>query len=161
MVICHAYPDWISDQGKNLTQDRFYHGLSPSLCDALGFAIAELPKRDQVNMSFDTLYTLAKKMEAHQPSRPHGSSSGSSKAYRDKYRRHPTPMGRVASLEDEELFTPDPETWDVEPPKIDQIEGLSVRMTKAMNHYQWEECRCFVCGTMDHFAQDFPHHKTF
>ena len=24
-VICHAYPDQILDQGKNLTQDRFYH----------------------------------------------------------------------------------------------------------------------------------------
>ena len=30
-VICHTYPDQISDQGKNLTRDRFYHGLSHSL----------------------------------------------------------------------------------------------------------------------------------
>ena len=67
MVICCAYPDQISDQGRNLTRDRFYHGLSPSLHDALGFAMAELPEREQVNMSFDTLYTLAKKMEACQP----------------------------------------------------------------------------------------------
>ena len=67
-VICHAYPDRISDQGKNLMWDQFYHGLSPSLCDALGFAMAKLPEREQVNMSFDTLYTLAKKMEACQPS---------------------------------------------------------------------------------------------
>ena len=135
-VICHAYPDWISDQGKKLMQDRFYHGLLPSLCDALGFAMAELPKREQVNMSFDTLYTLAKKIEAHQPSRPPRRGSGSSKGNRNKYRRYPTPTGRVATLEDEELFLSDPEAWDVEPAKVDQIEGLSVRMTQAMNHYQ-------------------------
>ena len=70
-------------------------------------------------------------------------------------------MGKVATLEDEELFPPDPEALDVEPPKIDQIEGLCVRMTQAMNHYQWEEHSCFVCGTTDHFAWDFPQHKSF
>ena len=71
------------------------------------------------------------------------------------------PAGRVATLGDEELFPPDPEAWDVEPPKIDQIEGLSVRMTQAMNHYQWEEHCCFVCSMTDHFVWDCPHHKTF
>ena len=30
-VICHAYPDRVMDQGKNLAQDRFYHSLAPSL----------------------------------------------------------------------------------------------------------------------------------
>ena len=44
-VICHAYPDWVTDQGKNLVQDRFYHGLMPSLPDALGLAMAEFPER--------------------------------------------------------------------------------------------------------------------
>ena len=52
-VICHTYPDEITDQGKNLAQDRFYHGLSPSLHDALGFTMAELPEREQVNTSFE------------------------------------------------------------------------------------------------------------
>ena len=66
-VICHAYLDQISDQGKNLMRDRFYHSLSPSL----RFAMAELPEREQVNMSFDTLYMLTKKMEACQPSLSH------------------------------------------------------------------------------------------
>ena len=28
-VIHHTYPDQISDQGKNLMRNRFYHGLSP------------------------------------------------------------------------------------------------------------------------------------
>ena len=30
-VIRHAYPDQVTDQGKNLVWDRFYHGLVPSL----------------------------------------------------------------------------------------------------------------------------------
>ena len=30
-VIHRAYPEWIPDQGKNLTMDRCYHGLLPSL----------------------------------------------------------------------------------------------------------------------------------
>ena len=104
--------------------------------------MAGLPEREQVNMSFDTLYTLTKKMEACQPSWSHRGESGPSDAYRDKYRRYPTPVGWVATLEDEELFPPDPEVQDVEPPEFDQIERLSVRMTQAMNHYQLEECQC-------------------
>ena len=75
-VIHHVYPDQISDQGKNLIQDRFYHGLSPSLRVALGFARAELPEREQVNMSFNTLHMLTKKMEAHQLSWSHRGGSG-------------------------------------------------------------------------------------
>ena len=108
MVICCAYPYQISDQGKNLTWDWFCHSLSPNLHDALGFAMAGLPKRKQVNTSFDTLYTLAKKLEVWQPLHSHRDGSGPSNAYRDKYRRYPVPAGWVATLEDEELFLPDP-----------------------------------------------------
>ena len=71
------------------------------------------------------------------------------------------PVGRVVTLEDEELFPPDPEVQDTEPPEFDKIEGLCVRMTQAMIHYQWEECRCFVHGMTDHFARDCPHHEAF
>ena len=160
------YPDQITDQGKNLAQDRFYHGLTPSLQDALGFAMAELPEREQAGASFDMLYILAKKMEAWQPTHPHRSRSGSSDTYRDKYRRYPAHVGRVAMLEEEELllpnpelpeFLPNPELPDSEAPKPDVIEGLSLRMIQAMNQYQREECRCFVCGVTDHFARDCPH----
>ena len=63
-------------------------------------------------------------------------------------------------LEKEELLLPDPESPDSEAPKLDQIEGLSLRITQAMNHYQWEECRCLVCGVADHFARDCPHWET-
>ena len=69
MVIHHAYPDWVMDQRKNLVWDQFYHGLAPSLRDVM---MAELPEREQASTSFDTLYMLAKKMEAHQPSHLHG-----------------------------------------------------------------------------------------
>ena len=90
-VTCHVYPDWISNQRKNLMWDQFYHGLSPSLHDTLAFAMAELPKREQVNMSFDTLCMLAKKLEVQQPLHSHRGGPGSSDAYRDKYRRYPMP----------------------------------------------------------------------
>ena len=56
VVIHHAYQDRVTDQGKNLVWDQFYHGLTPSLWDALGFVIAELPEREQAGASFDTLY---------------------------------------------------------------------------------------------------------
>ena len=86
-VIRCAYLDWIPDQGKNLMRDGFYHGLTPSLCNVLTFAIAELLEHEQVNTSFDMLYTLAKKLEVRQP---HKGGQGSSEAHRDRFRRYPT-----------------------------------------------------------------------
>ena len=140
-----------------MAQDQFYHGLTPSLWDALGFAMAELPEREQTGASFDTLYMLAKMMETQQPPHLHRSGSGSSDAYGDKYRRYPAPVGWVAMLAEEELLPPDPKPPDSEAPEPDVIEGLSLRMTQVMNHYQREECHCFVCRATDHFAKDCPH----
>ena len=115
-VIHHTYPNQITDQGKNLAQDRFYHSLSPSLHDALRFVMTELPEREQANTSFDT---LAKKMEAWQPSHLHRSGPGTSGANRDKYRRYPAPTGWIVMLEEEELLLPDPESPDSEAPEFD------------------------------------------
>ena len=66
-VICHTYPECLPDRGRDLKKDRFYHGLHPCLHDALSFAMAELPEREQACPTFETLYTLAKKLEAGQP----------------------------------------------------------------------------------------------
>ena len=161
VVICHTYPEWIPNQGKNLTRDQFYHSLLPSLRDTLSFAMVDLPEHEQANTSFDMLYTLAKKLEVRQPLCSHKGGKGSSEAYRDRFRRYPVPTGRVATLEEEELFPLGPETQDSEPPEFNWIEGLSMRMTQAMNHYQQEEWRCFVCGVTDQFARDCPHCETF
>ena len=64
---------------------------------------------------------------------------------------YPTPVGWVATLTEEELLLPDPEPLDPGMPEPDIIEGLSLRMTQAMNHSQWEENCCFVCGATNHF----------
>ena len=40
-------------------------------------------------------------------------------------------------LEEDEVLLPDPELPDSEAPELDQIEGLSHRMTQVMNNYQW------------------------
>ena len=39
-----------------------------------------------------------------------------------------------------ELFLLDPEPVESTPPEPDHLEGLTLRMTQAMNHYQREEC---------------------
>ena len=122
--------------------------------------MAELPEREQAGASFHILYTLAKKMKEYQPSCMHR-GQGSSHAYRDRYRRYPTPMGWVAMLTEEELLPPDPKPLDTGVPELDIIKDLSLKMTQAMNHYQHEECCCFVCGATDQFAWDCPHWEAF
>ena len=57
VVICRAYPDCLPDRGRDLKKDHFYHRLCPYLHDALSFAMAELPEREQVCPTFDTLNT--------------------------------------------------------------------------------------------------------
>ena len=100
-------------------------------------------------------------MEVQQPSCPPRRGLGSSDTYRDKYRRYPAPVGWIAMLVEEELFLPNPEPPDSEASEPDVIEGLSLRMTQMMNHYQQEECHCFVCGANDYFARDCPHWEAF
>ena len=100
VVIGHAYPEHLPDRGRDLKKDHFYHGLHPYLHDALSFAMAELPEREQAHPSFDTLYTLTKKLEARQPANT-CQYTPSSDSYRQKHRHHPVPAGRVAALEKE------------------------------------------------------------
>ena len=64
-VVKRTYPDQVPNEGESLRRDRFYYGLTPNLRDALSFAMANLPEREQADTSFDTLYHLAKKLEVH------------------------------------------------------------------------------------------------
>ena len=107
VVIRHMYPECLPDLGQDLKKDCFYHKLHPYLHDALSFAMAELPKRKQAHPTFDTLYTLAKKLEAGQPACMCWYTS-SSEVYREKHRHYPVPAGQVAALEEEGLALTDP-----------------------------------------------------
>ena len=102
----------------------------PSLRDALEFAMAELPEREQAGASFDTLYMLARKMEAHQPNCTH-QGQGSYDSYWDRYQRYPAPAGRVTMLAKEELLLPDSEPLEQGVRESDVIEGLSLKMTQV------------------------------
>ena len=101
VVICHAYAEHLPDRGRDLKKDRFYHGLHPYLHDALSFAMVELPKREQAHPTFDTLYTLAKKLEAGQLVHTRWYTL-SSDVYREKHRkgwwRLTLSLGRTPSM---------------------------------------------------------------
>ena len=90
VVICRMYLEHLPDRGQDLKKDRFYHGLRPYLHDALSFAMAELLEREQACPTFDTLYTLTKKLEAGQPAHMRQYTS-SSEMYREKHRHYPVP----------------------------------------------------------------------
>ena len=68
--------------------------------------MAELPEREQACPTFDTLYTLAKKLEAGQPACACWYTL-SSEAYRDKHRCYVASTGRVAALEKDGLALSD------------------------------------------------------
>ena len=145
------YLDCLPDRGRDLKKDRFYHGLCPYLHDALSFAMAELPERDQAHPTFDTLYTLAKKLEAGQPAHTCRYTT-SSKVYRDKHRCYLAPVGRVAALEEEGLALSDHVTGEDSKSEVEAVGGLNVHLAQAMSCYKWEEQQCFMCGSPGHFA---------
>ena len=159
-VICHTYPEHLPDRGRHLKKDRFYHGLHPYLHDALSFAMAELPKREQAHPTFDTLYTLAKKLEAGQPVRMCRYTS-SLEMYREKHRHYPAPVGQVAALEEEGLVLTDPVTWEDSESEVEAVGGLNVHLVQGMSHYQREEQKCFMCGSPGHFTRGCPHCDAF
>ena len=131
VVIQHVYPERLTNQDKNFLHDCFYNGLLPSLHEALGFAVADLPGREQTCTTFDTLYTLARKMEARQSN--HDSSGAPSDGYRDRYRQYPTPANRVATVgEGGDFLPPDLEEQEPELPGDDPLDGLSTRMTQVI-----------------------------
>ena len=160
MVICCAYLECLPDWGRDLKKDCFYHGFRPYLHDALSFAMAELPKREQAHPTFNTLYTLMKKLEAGQP--VHTCQYASSfKVYREKHRCNPVLVGRVAALEKEGLAPTDPVSREDSESEVEAVDGLNVHLAQVMSHYQREEQKCFMCGSPGHFARDCPHHDAF
>ena len=137
-VICCVYPEHLPDWGQDLKKDCFYHGLHPYLHDALSFAMAELPKREQARPTFDTLYTLAKKLEVGQPACTcHYTTS--SEAYRDKHRCYLMLVGKVAALEEEGLALTDSITGEDSESEVEAMGGLNVCLAQAMSCYQREE----------------------
>ena len=137
-VIRQAYPEHLPDRGWDLKKDCFYHGLHPYLHDALSFAMAELPKREQACPTFDTLYTLAQKLEVGQPAHVHRYTP-SSDIYREKHRHYPALVGRVAVLEEEGLALTDPITGEDSESEVEVIDVLNVCLAQAMSYYQTEE----------------------
>ena len=129
-VICQAYSDCLPDRGWDLKKDRFYHRLCPYLHDALSFAMAELPKREQAHPTFDTLYMLAKKLEVGQPACMHRYTT-SSKAYRDKNWHYLMPVGRMAALEEEGSALSDHVTGEDSESEVDVVGGLNVRLAPS------------------------------
>ena len=143
-VICHAYLEHL-----------------PDLHDALSFVMAELPEREQAHPMFNTLYTLAKKLEAGQPVRT-CQYAPSSDAYREKNRHYPVPMGRMAALEEEGVVSADPTSGEDSESEVETVDGLNIRLAQAiMSYYQREERKCFMCGSPGHFARDCPHCDAF
>ena len=151
-VVKHAYPNQVPNEGEGLRRDRFYYGLTPSLRDALSFAMADLPEKEQADTSFDTLYHLAKKLKVrHQPRNVTKVGSSTHDPHKG-YKKYPTLVGRAATVEPD-LLPPDPDPVENAPPKPDYIKGLSFQMTQAMNYYQKQEHQCFVCWDSGHFAK--------
>ena len=159
-VIQCAHPEGLTNQDKNFLHDCFYNGLLPSLHEALGFAVADLPEREQTHTMFDTLYTLARKMEVHQSN--HNGRGAPSDGYRNRYQWYSTPANRVATVgEGGNFLPPDLEEQEPEPPGDDPLDGLSTWMTQAMNHFQQEECCCFICRHTGHFMRECLHKDAF
>ena len=100
--------------------------------------MAELPKRGQARPTFDTLYTLTKKLEVRQLVHTHQYTT-SSEVYRDKHRCYLMPVGWVAALEEEGSVLSDQVTGEDSESKVEAVGGLNVCLAQAMSHYQWEE----------------------
>ena len=127
VVIHRVYLNCLPDTGRDLKKDRFYHGLCPYLHDALSFAMAELPERQQAHPTFDTLYMLTKKLEVGQLACNYQYTT-SSEAYRHKHRRYLTPTGRVAVLKEEGSALSDHVTGEDSESQVEAVGGLNVHL---------------------------------
>ena len=131
-VIRQAYPDHLTDRVRGLKRDHFYHELRPYLHDALSFAMAELPKREQAHPTFDTLYMLAKKLEVGQPACA-CRYTPSSEVYRKKHRCYSMLTGRVAALVEEGSALSNQVTGEDSESKVEAVGGIGVCLAQAMS----------------------------
>ena len=106
--------------------------MHPYLHDALSFATAELPEREQACPTFNTLYILAKKLEVGQPACA-CRYTPSSEVYRDKYRRYVALMGWVAALEEEVSALSEQVTGEDSESKVEAVGGINVCLAQAMS----------------------------
>ena len=100
--------------------------------------MADMLEKEQAHPTFDTLYTLAKKLEAGQLVHTCQYTT-SSEAYRDKHRCYLMPAGWVAALEEEGLALTDPVTGEDSESELEAVGGLNVSLAQVMSHYQREE----------------------
>ena len=117
--------------------------------------MAELPEREQAHPTFDTLYTLAKKLEVRQLVHTRWYTP-SSEVYRDKHRHYVAPTGQVAALEEEGSTMSDQVTGKDSESKVKVAGGISMHLAQAMSQYQREEQQCFVCGSRAILPQAVP-----
>ena len=122
--------------------------------------MVELPERKQAHPTFDTLYTLVKKLEAGQLVHTCWYAP-SSDAYREKHRCYPAPMVRVAALEEEGVVSADHTSGEGSKSEVEAVDGLNMCLAQEMSHYQREEWECFMCRSPGHFARDCPHRSAF
>ena len=100
--------------------------------------MAELPKREQAHPMFDTLYTLAKKLEAGQPAWV-SRYTPSSDTYREKHKCYPALTGRVAALEEEGMASTSLTSREESKLEVEAVDGINMCLTQVMSHYQREE----------------------
>ena len=121
--------------------------------------MVELPQREQACPALNTLYTLAKELEAGQLTCT-CRYTPTSDAYREKHRCYSALMGRVAALE-EGVALADPTSREDSKSEVEVVDGLNMHLAQAMSCYQREEKKCFVCGSPGRFARDCPHRNAF
>ena len=68
-------------------------------------------------------------------------------------------MGRVVALEKEGVVSADPTSGEDSKSEVEVVDGLNVHLAQAMSHYQREEQKCFIRGSLGHFARDCTHRE--